>query len=59
MLKQGEYGSVRYIARAEVDISWGMDADSELEIFVSNLRDLNEEKETLEMSESQQVQVLV
>jgi hypothetical protein len=49
----GDKGHIKYLAKATVDIPWGMDGEGSLEVFVNSLNDLNDEKDTLEKVEAQ------
>ena len=48
----GDKGHTKYLAKAMVDIPWGMDGEGSLELFVNSLNDLNDEIETLERVEA-------
>merc|ERR1712012_524322 len=48
----GDKGHTKYMAKAMVDIPWGMDGEGSLELFVNSLNDLNDEIETLERVEA-------
>ena len=49
----GGNGHTKYLAKAMVDIPWGIDGEGSLELFVNSLNDLNDEIETLEKVEAQ------
>ena len=49
----GDKGHTKYMAKAMVDIPWGMDGEGSLELFVNSFNDLNDEIETLEKVEAQ------
>ena len=51
-------GSINYIAKAMVDIPWGMDNEGKLEIFVNQIHNLNDYIETLETTDAQQTKTI-
>ena len=48
----------KYICKVEVDIPMGVDGEGAGEIFVSDVKDLNDYKETLEVAEAQDEETL-
>eukprot|EP00090_Calanus_glacialis_P029161 TRINITY_DN46794_c0_g1_i1.p1 TRINITY_DN46794_c0_g1~~TRINITY_DN46794_c0_g1_i1.p1 ORF type:complete len:383 (+),score=115.83 TRINITY_DN46794_c0_g1_i1:68-1150(+) len=55
---QGTHGSIKYLAKAMVDIPWGIDNESQLEIFINKIHDLNDDIETLETADAQQTKTV-
>ena len=45
--------NVTYMMKCTADVPWGIDGEGTLEIFVTNIKDLNEDIETLEDAEGQ------
>ena len=46
--------SFSYMLKCNVDIPWGIDAEGSLELFVNEIKDLNDSIETLETVDNQE-----
>ena len=49
-----EFASVKYMMTCTADVPWGVDAEATNELFVTKIRDLNEDIESLEEADGQE-----
>ena len=49
-----DFASVKYMMTCTADVPWGVDAEATNELFVTKIRDLNEDIESLEEADGQE-----
>ena len=58
MIKFLYLGTIKYLAKAMVDVPWGIDNSGQLELHVNKIHDLNEDITTLERADAQQTKTV-